>query len=452
MGTETEYGIWSPDAPGVDVEHLAALVIDAVDGPATPPYADTHNRVLGNGARFYVDHGHPEYATPEATHVDDAALHDAAGDVIVARAAAAASRVAGFAIEVYKNNTDGHGHSYGHHENYLLARRLCWDDIEAQLPTFLVTRTIFAGAGRVGLGDRGQQRGFQLSQRADFFERVVGLDTTRNRGILNTRDEPHATASLWRRLHVIPGDANRNPFATWLRLGSTALVCASIEAGVRCGVRLADPVGAFGQVSRDVSLGRPIALEGGGSATALEIQRRFLDAVAAGPARADFPGADEILGEWASVLDDLQRDPASTRDRLDWTAKLGLLDALRVRDGLAWDAPRLAQLDLAWAKLGPDSPYELLKRAGRLCSWLDPDEVERAAVEPPTDTRAYARGRLVCDHPDALIAATWDSALVKDASGGLHPLRMSEPTQWGEGDYERRIAALPPLARLRARE
>lgn len=446
IGTETEYGITAPALPGADPELLSALVVDHFPGAATPVLAEVHNRTLGNGARLYVDHGHPEYCTPEASSAIGAAIADRAGELVMARAAAAASERLGERIRLYKNCTDGKGRSYGHHENYLVARELPWSTLETALPTFLVTRTTFAGAGRVGLGQASERAGFQLSQRADFFERVSGLDTTANRGILNTRDEPHATASRWRRLHVIPGDATRNPFATWLRLGATSLVLAALEAGWTPPRRLADPVAAFRAVSRDLTLTAPLPLADGGAATAVELQRDWL----AGASAVVAPDDDQasVLAEWAQVLEDLDGDASQTADRLDWTAKLGLLDAARRRGALRWDAPRLAQLDLAWADLDDAaSPYAALRRSGVLADWVSDAEAVAAASTPPSDTRAYARGRLVAEYPDAVIAATWESVLLRDASGGLHNLRMGDPWSHARGDFERVLATLPPLAR-----
>lgn len=447
LGTETEYGILAPEAPGLDAEWLAERVVEAHEGPATPVLGAIYNRVLGNGARLYVDHGHPEYSTPETTDPDAATAHDLAGDLLVARAAAAASERAGTPIRVFKNNTDGQGNSYGAHENYLVARGVDWGRLEGVLALHLVSRTVCTGAGRVGLGAEPGRRGapgFQLSQRADFFERVSGLDTTRRRGIVNTRDEPHATASAYRRLHVIAGDANRNPFATWLKLGAAALVVAAVEAGGDPGVRLADPVGAFRTVSRDLTLSARLPLAGGGAASALDLQRRLLDACARWASGLGFAG--DVLEEWARALDDLAADPTGAADRLDWPAKLGLLRRLRERDALGWDDPRLARLDLAWAELdAPASPVAALRRAGRLIDWVPDADVADAAAEPPRDTRAYARGRLVADHADAVVAATWDSVLLRDRSGRLHPLRMGEPRSWRAGEYEAALAALPPL-------
>nr|NLI49118.1 proteasome accessory factor PafA2 family protein [Propionibacterium sp.] len=451
IGTETEYGILAPGRPDADPEWLAERVVVAHDGAGTPVYGGVFNRVLGNGARLYVDHGHPEYATPETTNATAATIHDLAGDAIVARAAARASDATGVRIRLFKNNTDGQGHSYGHHENHLVPRSLPWDRLAAVLPTFLVTRVVFAGAGRVGLGVRGETPGFQLSQRADFFERTSGLDTTRERGILNTRDEPHATPSRWRRLHTIAGDANRNPFATWLRLGTLALLLdalasASPRVGAALGAvdALRDPVAAFRAVSRDPTLRRRLPT-GAGAASALDLQRRFLDACAAHVAEASFPEGAEIVAEWAGVLDDLGRDPAATADRLDWPAKLTLLERLRERDGLSWADPRLARLDLAWAELdAPASPFAALKRAGALIDWIPAAAVAAATREPPADTRAHARGRLVATHPDAVVAATWDSVLIRDPRGGLHNLRMTEPLTWRAGEFDPVAPWAPP--------
>ncbi len=443
IGTETEYGILAPERPDADPEWLSERVVAAFDGPGTPVYGGIHNRVLGNGARLYVDHAHPEYAAPETTNATDAAVHDLAGDAIVARAAARASEVTGLRIRLFKNNTDGKGNSYGHHENHLVPRALPWARLAGALPTFLVTRTVFAGAGRVGLGVRGETPGFQLSQRADFFERVAGLDTTRERGILNTRDEPHATPSRWRRLHTIAGDANRNPFATWLRLGTLALLLDALAsesprvvAALAAVAALSDPVAAFRAVSRDLTLRRLLPTMGG-PASALDLQRRFLDACAVHVAEASFPEGAELVTEWAGVLDDLARDPADAADRLDWPAKLGLLERLRERDGLSWADARLARLDLAWAELdAPASPVAALGRAGALIDWIPAAAVAAATREPPADTRAHARGRIVAEHADAVIAATWDSVLLRDPRGGLHNLRMTEPLSWRAGEFD----------------
>lgn len=447
IGTETEYGIAAPAEPGLDPVLLSELVVASYDGPATPVLEGVHNRVLGNGARLYVDHGHPEYSAPETTCPSDALLWELAGDALVQRAAAAASERVGTPVHVFKNNTDGKGASYGYHENYLLRRSTPWVAVSAALPAFLVSRIVLTGAGRVGLGPASEASGFQLSQRADFFERVEGLDTTRRRGIVNTRDEPHARWSQWRRLHVIAGDATRSPFATWLRLGSAALALAALEAGLLPVVRLADPVAALRSVSRDLTASRPVALADGGSETAVGLQQRYLDACRDVVAREGFPEGSEVLAAWQGVLDDLRGDPARTADRLDWAAKLALLEAYRTRHGAGWDDPRVAALDLRWADLEPaGSVVGALQGAGRLPAGPSREAVSAAEARPPADTRAHTRGHLVADHPDAVVVATWDSVLLRDARGRLHTVAMPDPLGWGAADFD----ASAPLARLLA--
>lgn len=427
VGTETEFGIVAPARPDADPHLLSALVVDACDAPATGAVEDTHNRVLGNGARLYVDHGHPEYATPECTSASDAVRWELAGHAIVARAAALASERLGDRIAVFANNTDGKGHSYGYHENHLLRRDTPFERVVALLPTFLATRIVFTGAGRVGLGPAGERPGFQIAQRPDYFDRLTSLDTTRDRGLVNTRDEPHTRPSVWRRLHVIAGDATRHPFATWLKVGTLGLFLAALEAGELRRLELADPVDAFRTVSRDLGLRSLLPLRGGGALSALDVQRFLLDAVAESPAARAQPEAGALLAAWERVLGDLGTDPDATADRLDWTAKRRLLERLADRHDVGWGDPRLARLDLAWAELSDASPFAALRRAGHVAEVVAPASVTEATRTPPADTRAWTRGRWILDHPDAVVAATWDSLLVRDSRGGLHPLRLRDP-------------------------
>ena len=447
IGTETEYGIAAPAEPGLDPGWLSELVVAAYDGPGTPALPGVHNRVLGNGARLYVDHAHPEYSAPETTRPSDALVWELAGDALVQRAAVAASAVAGTPVRVFKNNPDGKGASYGYHENYLLRRATPWGAVAAALPAFLVSRIVFTGAGRVGLGPASEEPGFQLSQRADFFERVEGLDTTRRRGIVNTRDEPHARWSQWRRLHVIAGDANRSPFATWLKLGTAALALATLEAGLLPAIGLADPVAALRSVSRDLQVSLAVPLADGGVDTAVGLQERYLDACRVHVERAGFPEGVEVLAAWQDALDDLRADPHRTADRLDWTAKLALLGQYRARHDAGWDDPRVAAVDLRWADLDPSgSVVGALLRSGALRPGPSEAAVRAATTGPPTDTRAYARGHLVADHPDAVVVASWDSVLIRDERGRLHTLAMQDPFGWGAADFDEAA----PLARLLA--
>ncbi|MFZ0530090.1 MAG: proteasome accessory factor PafA2 family protein, partial [Propionicimonas sp.] len=362
FGIETEYGIHAPAAPEVPPSVLSAAVVAAYPGVATGgaldwvepiPIEDAHNRILANGARLYVDHAHPEYSGPEVTTAADAVAYDLAGDAAVVAGARLASAQLGFEIAIYKNNTDSKGASYGCHENHLLPRSVPWSRIAAVLPSFLVSRTVLIGAGRVGLGRNGERPGFQLSQRADFFETLVGLQTTKRRPLLNTRDEPHAPPARYRRLHVITGDANRHPFTTWLKVGTLAGVLAALIDDELPAVALADPVAAFGEVSHDPSLKRTLDTSVG-RLTAIDLQERLLHAVLAHAERHPDAHDPSVLAAWGEVLDDLRTDPTSCADRLEWVGRLELIRAYAERHGLAWGDARLAALDLAWARL--DAP------------------------------------------------------------------------------------------------
>ncbi len=453
MGIETEYGILAPAAPEVPAAVLAAAVVGHCPVPASGrdlqwrdpiPIDDPHNRMLGNGARFYVDHAHPEYSGPEVTSPLAAAAYDLAGDAILAASAGAASEALGLEIRVFKNNTDGHGASYGCHENYLLSRETPWPDIVARFTPFLVTRTVLVGAGRVGLGQRGEEPGFQLSQRADFIEAEVGIETTVRRPIVNTRDEPHAPARRYRRLHVITGDANRSAWTTWLKSGTAAAVLAALEAAALPDLALADPVSALHTVSRDLSLTVPLPLRDGRRLTALDLQEAYADAVATHQQRQG--GDDDVLTAWTDVLADLREDPARCADRLDWAAKLQLLTAYAERSGLGWDAPRLAQLDLAWADLDPGrSPFAALQRAGRIRPLVPPDAVAQATTRPPEDTRAWLRGTLVSQYPDAVEAADWEWLSLRDAAGRAHRIGLAEPLGHTRALTEAALAGAPAL-------
>jgi len=376
------------------------------------------NVILTNGARLYVDHAHPEFSTPEVTTPLDAVRWDKAGEQIMLDATRAAQRLPGNPqITLYKNNTDNKGASYGAHENYLMRRSTPFTDIVKHLTPFFVSRQVFAGAGRVGLGQDGREHGFQLSQRADFFEVEVGLETTLKRPIINTRDEPHADPEKYRRLHVIIGDANLAEISTYLKVGTTSLVLAMIEDRfVSRDLTIEQPVAALRALSHDPTLQRTVTLKDGRSLTGIQLQLEYLDL--AKKYVEDRYGADadaqtkDVLERWESVLDRLERDPMLCARELDWVAKLKLLQSYRDRDGLDWDDAKLHLVDLQYADIRPEKGlYHRLVRAGRIERLLDDATVEQAMHEPPTDTRAYFRGRCLEKYSANVAAASWDSVI-----------------------------------------
>jgi proteasome accessory factor A len=337
-------------------------------------------------------------------------------------------------LVVYKNNSDRKGNSYGCHENYLMDRQVPFGRIVSHVLPFFVTRQVYCGAGKVGVEAVGSDTAsvpFQLTQRADFFEEEVGLETTLKRPIVNTRDEPHADAQRYRRLHVIVGDANLSEVSTFLKVGTTALVLCMIEDEfLPREWRLATPVAALREVSRDLSLRKPLALAEGGSATAIEIQWEYFDRARkyADAHGLDAIGGDEIGGDvlrrWEAVLTALETDPSTLSTQLDWVAKLRLIDGYRERHGLEWDDARLAAMDLQYHDLRPDKG--LAARVG-LERLVTAEEVEAATTLPPADTRAWFRGECLRRFPDAVVAANWDSLVFDIGGDPLRRVPMMEP-------------------------
>ena len=402
-----------------------------------PPEVETHlvNAVLTNGARYYVDHAHPEYSTPECADAMSALLFDKAGEKILARSMDAAGRMLppGQSIVVHKNNSDGKGNSYGCHENYLMDRGVPFGRIVAHVMPHFVTRQIFTGSGKVGCeAAAGERIHYQLTQRADFFEEEVGLETTLKRPIVNTRDEPHCDAQKYRRLHVIVGDANLAEVATFLKVGTTALVLSMIEDDF-FGDRefaLAGPVRAMREVSYDLTLGNRLELASGERMTALEIQWEHFDlARKYGEERGfDSIGGDtigrQILQHWETVLTGLESDPMSLAKQLDWVAKYQLLDAQRERHGLDWGDSRLAAIALQYHDLRPEKSLFARLPMERL---LTDEAIDRAVTEPPRDTRAYFRGQCLKRWGSMIAAANWDSLVFDLGEEPLRRVPMMEP-------------------------
>jgi len=412
------------------------------------PEIETHlvNTVLTNGARYYVDHAHPEYSTPECSNALDVVVADKAGERILARSMLAARRLLepGQDIVVYKNNSDGKGNSYGTHENYLVDRAVPFTNLVKYLLPWFVTRQVFTGAGKVGSETGSAVIDYQLSQRADFFEEEVGLETTLKRPIVNTRDEPHADPQLYRRLHVIVGDANLCEVATFLKVGTTAVLLAMVEDEfLDKDWSLLAPVPAIRTVSHDPTLRATIELADGSTATALELQWEFfrLARKYAEDRGLENCGGDDIggrvLDRWEETLSALETDPATLDGQLDWVTKLQLLQAYIDLDGLVWDDPKLALLDLQYHDVRPDkSLYERLVRNGRVERLVDEAEVQRAMTEPPADTRAYFRGTCLARWPDSVVAANWDSLILDIGGDPLKRIPMMEPLKGTKAHVE----------------
>jgi proteasome accessory factor A len=415
------------DVRGFQVDKLSQDPNDAqFDRPGTAPTSpieDRCDRVLVNGARLYNDHGHPEYSTPECADLRSLVAHDKVGERIVLECARQRSADSGRTIDIFKNNTDFHGASYGTHESYLLHRGMAWEHVVHNLAPFLATRIIYAGAGKVGTEERAAKCQYQLSQRADFFQVLQSVDTLSNRPLVNTRDEPHGDASRFRRLHVIAGDANMSEYATALRVGTTNLVAALIESGWQTPVVLRDPVKAIKQISRDESYRWLIETTDGDQLSAIDVQRAYWRAVA----ELDLPGSHWIVGEWKDTLDALETDPFSLADRLDWVAKKSLLDQFVEAEGLDWteDIHTLQSLDLTYHNVDPEiSLYYGLVEAGAMETLVSEEEIEEARCHAPQNTRAALRSVLVRKFSDKIKSTSWGGFIVEENGA---PLALTLP-------------------------
>jgi len=399
FGLENEYGlIFTPHGKvSIPMEKVIGYIFEGLIPNSWPS-----NAFLSNGARFYQDTGgHPEYATPECDNLHDLVVHDKAGERLLESCLPIADRrlkeegIAG-EIKIYKNNTDSMGNTYGCHENYLMRRDVDFWRVTEQMIPFLVTRTLFIGAGKVL--KIGGKNVYVLSQRAQHIHEKTSSSTTSSRSIINTRDEPHADAEKYRRLHIITGDSNLSELACFLKMGTMALVLSMIEAGFYVtGVEMDDPVKAMREISRDLTLKKRVRLESGKEMTALDIQRLFLKRA---EEYVDSGAADETAAEvmalWTSVLDALEETPARLARQIDWVAKRAMIESFMEKKHCDWDDPRIPMLDLQYHDVNrARSLYALLCRQGRMDQIATEEEIERAMVTAPQTTRAKVRGDFI---------------------------------------------------------
>lgn len=426
-----DYSDESPlrDQRGYDIAREMAhesQLTDEVD----PSFA---NVVLANGARLYVDHAHPEYSSPEVTNPRDAVRYDRAGELIMRRAAQLLADHPDGEVQLYKNNVDGRGASYGTHENYLLRRDVPWARVVSGTTPFFIARQVVTGSGRVGIGAQSERAGFQLTQRADYFETEVGLETTMRRPIVNTRDEPHADHTKYRRLHVIVGDANHADVANLLKMGMTSLVLGALEDDALPGIVVQRPVESLRAVSHDVTLTHALELLDGRRVTALDLLEMYRDATHAWwRGRDDDPVAaqtEEVFAHWTRVLDGLRFDPMSLTKDLDWVAKKSVMEGFLARHHTTWDDPRLRALDIQWSDVRADKGvFHTLERGGRFTRLVTDAELADAVQQPPRDTRAWLRGKSIEAFGSDVASASWDAMVYRtDGPSRYTRITMPEP-------------------------
>ena len=411
-----DYSIESPrsDLRGFKLENLAFDPEDAKfdQGRSLPPSDEIRSdRVLKNGARFYNDHGQPEYATPETWGLDELVTHDKAGEAEVLKAAKAYSEKSGRSVQVYKNNTDFHGASYGTHESYLVPRELGFERLYQSVLPILIARQILSGAGKVG-SESGDWVPFQISQRADFFVEPANAETLYRRPIFNTRDEPHADPRKWIRLHVISGDANMNTASTRMKLGLVKLAVMLEVAQEAPKFRFVDPVKAFKQISRGLDKDVPVDLEGGSWTTAKVILESYLET-----AERVFdldPEMTAFVDECHSLLAHFPHNLRTFGESVDWAAKYCLLNDYREDEGLDWRNPMMQSLDLAYCNIDPEESlfYGLVDSGMTVPQPTEYDlEVRRTTVCEPS--RAFARSAAVTNLSDQLQRVSWSTIQFK---------------------------------------
>jgi len=434
FGIENEYGLISSSLGGklnLSVESALGYLFEKVVSRQRGT-----NDFLKNGARLYQDTGcHPEYATPECDNPLDLVIHDKAGERIVEELLYAAERKLrenGIYCEIFifKNNTDSVGNTYGCHENYLVERTVNFHKLAELLIPFFVTRQIYAGAGKVLRTRTGNH--YYLSQRAQHIYQEISGATTSSRGIINTRDEPHADEEKYRRLHVIVGDSNMSEFATYLKVGTTAIVLSLVEDGViRKDMALEDPVRAIKEISHDITCKRKVRLKRGVELSAIEIQREYRDlALEYYQTREAAPQTLDILEKWGVILDRLSEEPRSLSRELDWVIKLDLIHNYMQRKKVGFEDQRISMLDLQYHDIRRDKGvYYALERQDLVERIVADDEVLAAMEIPPADTRAYFRGTCLRKYGDGVYGASWSSLLFDSGELVVKKIPMTEPTR-----------------------
>jgi proteasome accessory factor A len=482
MGTEIEYGIIVKNDPDFDPISSCVLLVNSyredpdgeilwdydqenpladargfqVDGEKYTPNQQENiarNKTLINGARYYVDHAHPEYSSPEVTNARDLVIHEKAGERVleVSRREATALLPDGVTMLLHKNNSDRKGNSYGSHENYLMDRQTSFKRVVEHLMPFFVTRQVYCGAGKVGSENRAEPCDYQISQRADFFEVEVALDTMVKRPIINTRDEPHADREKYRRLHCIVGDSNMSEYTIYLRNGVTALVISMIEDGaIPDGLVLRDPVRAIKQVSHDPTCKTELALDNGKKMTAVQLQAEYFEAALRYTATRDIdPIVQDVIEKWQYVIEKLAGDPMDLHREIDWISKKKLIETFMDRKELDWRDHQVGMLDLQYHDTRPEKGlYYMLERQGRVERIVTDEEIAAAVYNPPQDTRAYFRGECLRRYPAEVFGVNWDSISFGVEDQPVKRIMMSEPLKGTAAHVEDLLASSSTAADL----
>jgi len=447
VGLENEYGVTCTSrgqrrlSPDEVARYLFRRVVS---------WGRSSNVFLVNGARLYLDVGsHPEYATPECDSVRDVVIHDKAGERILEQLVVSAEQrlheegIRG-TVYLFKNNTDSAGNSYGCHENYLTSRRDDFGHYAEVLIPFLVSRQIYAGAGKVLQTARGAM--FSISQRAEHIWEGVSSATTRSRPIINTRDEPHADAERYRRLHVIVGDSNMSEHATFLKVGATSLLLRMLEEPnvVLRDMTLENPIRAIREISHDITCTRKVRLANGREVSALDIQSAYLQrALRYAETRGLNPEEKMALEAWEHAVTTIERDPLALDTGCDWVIKHNLIESYRERHGLSLSDPQVALVDLQYHDISRDRGlFYRMQARGLVDRVCDDAEIELATDQPPQTTRARLRGEFIRKAKERKRDYTVDWVHLKLNDQAQRTVLCKDPFKSHDDRVEKLIASL----------
>ena len=446
FGIENEYGVTCTLAgqrrlsPDEVARYLFRRVVS---------WGRSSNVFLENGARLYLDVGsHPEYATPECDSLLDVVIHDRAGERILDRLVESGEQrledegIRG-TIYLFKNNTDSAGNSYGCHENYLVSRHDDFQKTVDVLIPHMVSRQIYIGAGKLLMTTKGPR--FSISQRAEHIWEGVSSATTRSRPIINTRDEPHADAERYRRLHVIAGDSNMSEYATYVKMGVTAAILQMIEDGVVFrDLTLENPIRAIREISHDPTCRQRVRLANGRELSALDIQWEYLERAMRHASSSGFPAETQrAVDMWETLLTGLEKDPMSLDRECDWVAKYKLLDRYGAKHNLPLSSGKLAMIDLAYHDVNQKRGlYYLLQRRHMVERIITDEAVAKAMVTPPQTTRAKLRGEFIRAAKAAKRDFTVDWVHLKLNDQAQRTVLCKDPFRAVDERVEKLIAAL----------
>jgi len=449
---------WDYDRESVHID----TIWDPSSGAMQPPLELTLNMVTPNGSRFYIDRFHPEISTPSTSDFTKLVLWDLAGQEILSVASHWTREIRGIRAELFKNNTDAFGNSYGTHENYLLDRGVDFERLAYELIPFVVSRQLYAGAGAVGFGS---DFSFHISQRARFFSRIQHLQTTARRPIINIRDEPHADSQRFRRFHFILGDANLSEWSNFLKVATTALVICCLEDDfIDSDIGLRNPLATLHSVSTDLSLKKTYEFFNGSRWTALEIQKyywemaaRYLDSPNSILTDRDRLQYRDVMARWKEILDLFEKSEDPTRTvlarRIDWVIKKRLVEELMKREAIDWSVQdqekrnQVRSWDLLYHLVGKSGFYSFLCEKGLVDHILTPEDKDALAfarVHPPEDSRDYFRCLCLKNFAPYVYAVAWDriSFLV---DGKFHHLVLDNLTRESSQPLETLLEDCPDI-------